>query len=229
MHQGFADFTIGVQWIICIRQEARSKQAKAVWQNTQNAMLQTVYTCFHLVMCVVSYINTSVSSLQQRKTISLQISCWTLSWDLTTIVSLDGSWSCPEQAVGLIQNPTCGAQADNIRRSILKHSYYLTKSGICMRTFHVAQIHIHRNVSRDSDIRPTLKHLVVPLDLHCPSTCRHICQSLTLWCFSLFKKHDQRMANLCKGVSWTCCSWWNSQGCACFALREAGDKTSNPN
>ena len=127
-----------------------------------------------------------------------------------------------------------GAQADNIRRSILKHSYYLAKSGICMRTFHVAQIHIHRNVSRDSDIRPTLKHLVVPLDLHCPSTCRHICQSLTLWCFSLFKKHDQRiMANLCKGVSWTCYSWWNSQipaanhansRCAFFALCEAGDK-----
>ena len=54
------------------------------------------------------------------------------------------------------------AQADNIRRSILKHSYYLTKSGICMRTFHIAQICIHRNVSRESDVQPMLKNLVVP-------------------------------------------------------------------
>ena len=55
-----------------------------------------------------------------------------------------------------------GAQADNIRRIILKHSYHLTKSGICMRAFHVAQIHIHRNVSRDSNVPPTLENLVVP-------------------------------------------------------------------
>ena len=31
-----------------------------------------------------------------------------------------------------------------------------------MRTFHIAQVCIHRDVSRDSDVRPTLKNLVVP-------------------------------------------------------------------
>ena len=55
---------------------------------------------------------------------------------VTAIVSLDGSWSCPEQAVGLIKCPMPGARADNIWRSILKRSCYLTKSGICMPTFH---------------------------------------------------------------------------------------------
>ena len=42
-------------------------------------------------------------------------------------------------------------------------------------------------------------------DLHHTSTCR---------CFLMFAKQDQRMANLCEGVSWTCCSWWNCAKCA---------------
>ena len=31
-----------------------------------------------------------------------------------------------------------------------------------MRMFHVAQAHIHRDISRDSDVQPMLKNLVVP-------------------------------------------------------------------
>ena len=31
-----------------------------------------------------------------------------------------------------------------------------------MRTFHIAQVSIHRDVSRDSDVQPTLKNLVMP-------------------------------------------------------------------
>ena len=31
-----------------------------------------------------------------------------------------------------------------------------------MRTFHVAQVCIHHDVSRDSDVQPTLKNLVMP-------------------------------------------------------------------
>ena len=53
------------------------------------------------------------------------------------------------------------------RQHSKKHSqntvYYLTKSGICMPTFHVAQIYIHRNSSRHSVVRPMLKNLVMPL------------------------------------------------------------------
>ena len=43
-----------------------------------------------------------------------------------------------------------------------KHRYCLTKSGTCMRTFHVAQVSIHRDVSRDSDVQPMSKNLVMP-------------------------------------------------------------------
>ena len=32
-----------------------------------------------------------------------------------------------------------------------------------MRTFHVAQVHIHRDISRDSDVPPISKNLVMPL------------------------------------------------------------------
>ena len=46
-----------------------------------------------------------------------------LTLSLPTIVSLDGSWSCPVCA-------QIGAQADNIRRNILKRNHYLMKSGI---------------------------------------------------------------------------------------------------
>ena len=53
------------------------------------------------------------------------------------------------------------------RQHSKKHSqntvYYLTKSGICMPTFHIAQIYIHRNSSRYSEVRPILKNLVMPL------------------------------------------------------------------
>ena len=31
-----------------------------------------------------------------------------------------------------------------------------------MRTFHIAQVSIHRDVSRDSDVQPILKNLVMP-------------------------------------------------------------------
>ena len=44
-----------------------------------------------------------------------------------------------------------------------KHRHHLTKSGTCMRTFHVAQVHIHRDTSRDSDVQPMSKNLVMPL------------------------------------------------------------------
>ena len=43
-----------------------------------------------------------------------------------------------------------------------------------------------------------------------PSTCRCVCQSLASWCFLASAKQDQWMARLCKGVSWTQNSWWNS-------------------
>ena len=103
----------------------------------------------------------------------------------TAIVSLDGSWSFPEQAVGLIKCPMPGAQADNIRRSILKRSCYLTKSGICMPTFHVAQIHIRRDISRNSDVRPILKNLVMPLpNLRWTSQCPVSRQNFTKICFN---------------------------------------------
>ena len=32
-----------------------------------------------------------------------------------------------------------------------------------MRTFHIAQVSIHRDILRDSDIQPMLKNLVMPL------------------------------------------------------------------
>ena len=32
-----------------------------------------------------------------------------------------------------------------------------------MRTFHIAQVHIHRDTSRDSDVQPISKNLVMPL------------------------------------------------------------------
>ena len=44
-----------------------------------------------------------------------------------------------------------------------KHRCHLTESGTCMRMFHVAQVHIHCDISRDSDVQPMLKNLVMPL------------------------------------------------------------------
>ena len=35
-----------------------------------------------------------------------------------------------------------------------------------MRTFHIAQVSIHRDILRDSDIQPMLKNLVMPLPNH---------------------------------------------------------------
>ena len=55
--------------------------------------------------------------------------------------------------------PMLGQQSDNIRRSILKHSFYLKESGIHKRKFRVARIHIHCVVSPDSDVRSMLKNL----------------------------------------------------------------------
>ena len=42
------------------------------------------------------------------------------------------------------------------------HRYYLTKSGTWTRTFHIAQVPIHRDISRASDVHPIFKKLAMP-------------------------------------------------------------------
>ena len=42
------------------------------------------------------------------------------------------------------------------------HRYYLTKSGTWMRMFHIAQVPIHRDISRASDVHPIFKKLAMP-------------------------------------------------------------------
>ena len=70
----------------------------------------------------------------------------------------------PERGVELIIRPVARMAG---RRHSKKHSQnhrsYLMKTGTCMRTFHIAQVSIHRDVLRDSDIQPMLKNLVMPL------------------------------------------------------------------
>ena len=70
----------------------------------------------------------------------------------------------PERGVELIIRPI--ARMAGRRRSkkhSQKHRFYLMKTGTCMRTFHVAQVPIHRDILRDSNIQPMLKNLVMPL------------------------------------------------------------------
>ena len=86
--------------------------------------------------------------------------CWLKA---TTIVSLDGSWSCPGNASGSRINHSLhcpDGRQTTFGEAFSKHRYYLTKSGTCMQTFHVAQVHIHPDISRGSNVRPTLKNLV---------------------------------------------------------------------
>ena len=86
--------------------------------------------------------------------------CWA-----ATIVSLDGSWSCPGNASGsrINHSLTCpDGRQTTFGEAFSKHHYYLTKSGTWRRTFHIAQVPIHRDVSRDSDVQPMLKNLVMP-------------------------------------------------------------------
>ena len=83
----------------------------------------------------------------------------------TAIVSLDGSWSCPGNASGsrINHSLTCpDGRQTTFEEAFSKHRYYLTKSGTWTRTFHVAQVPIHRDISRDSDVQPILKNLVMP-------------------------------------------------------------------
>ena len=72
----------------------------------------------------------------------------------TTIVSLDGSWSCPGNASGsrIDHSLTCpDDRQTTFEEAFSKHRYYLTKSGTWTRMFHVAQVPIHRDISRDSE------------------------------------------------------------------------------
>ena len=86
------------------------------------------------------------------------------SW-LPTIVSLDGSWSCPGNVSGSRINHSLhrpDGRQTTFEEAFSKHRYYLTKSGTCMQTFHIAQVSTHRDISRDSDVQPMLKNLVMP-------------------------------------------------------------------
>ena len=67
----------------------------------------------------------------------------------STIVSLDGSWSCPGNASGSRINHSLhcpDGRQTTFEEAFSKHRYYLTKSGTCMRAFHVAQVPIHRDI-----------------------------------------------------------------------------------
>ena len=83
----------------------------------------------------------------------------------TAIASLDGSWSCPGTASGSRIGHSIHCTDNRLaafEEAFSKHRYYLMKSGTCMRKFHVAQVSIHRDISRDSDVQPMLKNLVMP-------------------------------------------------------------------
>ena len=67
------------------------------------------------------------------------------------------------RGVKLIDSLHCpDGRQTTFEEAFSKHRYYLMKSGTCMRTFHVAQVFIHREISRDSDVQPTLMNLVMP-------------------------------------------------------------------
>ena len=73
----------------------------------------------------------------------------------SAIVSLDGSWSCPGSASGSRINHSLhcpDGRQTTFEEAFSKHRYCLTESGTCVRTFHVAQVHIHRDISRDSEV-----------------------------------------------------------------------------
>ena len=68
----------------------------------------------------------------------------------------------PERGVELIIRPIARmAGRRHSKKHSQKHRFYLMKTGTCMRTFHVAQVSIHRDVSWDSDVQPMLKNLVM--------------------------------------------------------------------
>ena len=70
----------------------------------------------------------------------------------------------PERGVELIIRPIARmAGRRHSKKHSQKHRFYLMKTGTCMRTFHIAQVSIHRDISRDSDIQPMLRNLVMPL------------------------------------------------------------------
>ena len=97
------------------------------------------------------------------------------------VPNLQSDWSC---------DPMHGKQADNIQRSIVKHSFCLTKSGIHTRKFHVARIHIHRVVYPDSDIRSILKKIF------------NMCGSLDASREASKSGHAKRLSHLV--VPWKC-------------------------
>ena len=96
------------------------------------------------------------------------------------------------------------------RQHSKKHSqntvYYLTKSGICMPTFHIAQIYIHHNSSRYSEVRPILKNLVMPLpNLRWTSRCPVSRRNFTKICFNsgLISLSNSRCKRNLGFVEWT--------------------------
>ena len=61
----------------------------------------------------------------------------------------------PERGVELIIRPIARmAGRRHSKKHSQKHCFYLMKTGTCMRTFHIAQVSIHRDILRDSDIQP---------------------------------------------------------------------------
>ena len=115
------------------------------------------------------------SQLNKRWTaLSYHFECFTIGNSIhphsvergAAIVSLDGSWSCPGHASGsrINHSLTCpNGRQTTFEEEFSKHHCYLTESGTCMRTFHVAQVCIHRDISRDSDVQPISKNLVMSL------------------------------------------------------------------
>ena len=81
---------------------------------------------------------------------------------ISTIVSLDGSWSCPGTALGsrIGHSIHCtGGEQTTFKEAFSKHCYYLTKSGIPKRKFHVAGV---------------------------PAQLAHYCMYVVRWCWCLF-------------------------------------------
>ena len=65
-----------------------------------------------------------------------------------------GPDSVPEKGVELIIRPIARmAGRRHSKKHSQKHRFYLMKTGTCMRTFHIAQVPIHRDILRDSKLR----------------------------------------------------------------------------
>ena len=69
----------------------------------------------------------------------------------------------PHRGVAFGHSIRCtGSRQTTFEEAFSKHRYYLTRSGILERKFHIARVPIHRDVSRDSDVQPISKNLVMP-------------------------------------------------------------------